>query len=210
MLRHDALAAPAGLAGGRRVAAVAPGALAAPGGRRADRLEPGQRGRLAGAGKRGGAGTGPNPVDRGKPGAHHHLVTDRRGVPLAAFSTAANVNEGTVLARLVDTIPALKQPHGRPGRPRRRPAKLHADKGYASRANRALLRRRHIAPRIARKGIESSARLGRHRWVAERSFAWLHRNRRLLIRFERDDALHQAFLALGCALVCWQLLTHAT
>jgi transposase len=119
------------------------------------------------------------------------------------------VNEGTVLERLVDAIPALKQPHGRPGRPRRRPQKLHADKAYASRTNRAALRRRHIVPRIARKGIESSERLGRHRWVAERAFAWLHRNRRLLIRYERDDALHQALLALGCALVCWQLLTHA-
>ena len=92
---------------------------------------------------------------------------------------------------------------------RRRPAKLHADKAYASRAKRALLRRRHIAPRIARTGIESRTRLGRHRWVAERAFAWRPRTRRLLIRDERDDALHQAFLALGCALVCWHLLTHS-
>jgi transposase len=119
------------------------------------------------------------------------------------------VNEGTVLARLVDAIPPLRQPRGQPGRPRRRPQKRHADKAYASRTNRAALRR-HITPRTARKGTESSARLGRHRWVAERAFAWLHRNRRLLIRYERDDALHQAFLALGCALVCWQPLNHTT
>jgi hypothetical protein len=117
------------------------------------------------------------------------------------------VNEGTVLARLVDAIPPLRLPYGRPGHPRRRPAKLHADKGYASRANRALLRRRHIAPRIARPGVDTSARLGRHRWVAERDFAWLHRNRRLLIRYERRPELHDAFLALGCALICWQFLT---
>ena len=95
---------------------------------------------------------------------------------------------------------------GRPGRPRKRPTKLHADLGYASRKNRAALRRRHIAPRIARKGIESRERLGRHRWVAERDFAWLHRNRRLLVRYERDPALHDAFLDLGCALICWQFL----
>jgi transposase len=136
-------------------------------------------------------------------------VTDRGGTPLAVLQTAANVNEGTVLLRLVDASPALRQPRGRPGRPRRRPAKLHADKAYASRANRAALRRRHIAPRIARKGIESSTRLGRHRWVAERPFAWLHRNRRLLVRYERRADLHQAFLDLGAALICWQLLTHA-
>jgi hypothetical protein len=135
-------------------------------------------------------------------------VTERGGAPLAVFQTAANVNEGTVLARLVDAIPALRQPRGRPGRPRRRPAKLHAEKAYASRRNRAALRQRHIAPRSARPGIDSSERLGRHRWVAERTLAWLHRNRRRLIRYERRDDLHQAFLDLGAALSCWQLLTH--
>jgi transposase len=135
-------------------------------------------------------------------------VTDGQGTPLAALSTAANVNEGTVLERLVDAIPPLQQPPGCPGRPRRRPAKLHADQGYASRGNRAALRRRGIAPRIARRGIESRERLGRYRWVVERAFAWLHRNRRLLVRYERDAALHDAFLHLGCALICWQLLQH--
>lgn len=133
-------------------------------------------------------------------------MTERGGAPLAAFSTAANVNEGTVLERLVDAVPPLRQPRGTPGRPRRRPDKLHADKAYASRKNRQALRRRGIAPRIARPMVDSSTKLGRHRWVAERSFAWLHRNRRLLVRFEREDPLHQAFLTLGCALVCWQLL----
>ena len=122
------------------------------------------------------------------------------------MQTAANVNEGTVLGRLVDAIPPLRRPRGRRGRRRRRPEKLHADKAYDSRANRALLRRRHISPRIARRGIESGERLGRYRWVVERTFAWLHRNRRLLIRYERRADTHQAFLHLGCALICWQLL----
>ena len=133
-------------------------------------------------------------------------MADRRGVPLATFSTPANVNEGTVLERLVDAIPPLQRPHGAPGRPRQRPDKLHADRGYASRANRAALRRRGITPRIARTGIESRTRLGRHRWVVERDFAWLHRNRHLLVRYERSPALHDAFLDLACALICWQFL----
>jgi transposase len=133
-------------------------------------------------------------------------VADRRGIPLAAFSTAANVNEGTVLERPIDAIPPLRLPHRRPGRPRRRPEKLHADKAYAARENRTLLRRRHIAPRIARPGVDPSRRLGRYRWVAERDFAWLHRNRRLLVRYERHPDLHDAFLDLGCALICWQFL----
>ena len=169
-------------------------------------MEPGGAGQRQRPGKKGGLETGPNPTDRGKPGAHHHLVVDRRGAPLAVLSTAANVNEGTVLERLIDAIPPLRRPRGRPGRPRRRPAKLHADKAYDARCHRDALRRRHITPRIARRGIESSTKLGRYRWVVERDFAWLHRNSRLLVRYERDAALHDAFLHLGCALICWQVL----
>ena len=125
-------------------------------------------------------------------------MSDRQGIPLVSLATAANVNEGTVLLDAVDAIPPIKRPRGRP---RRRPDKLHADKAYDSRARRAGLRRRGITPRIARKGIESSTKLGRHRWVVERTIAWLNRFRRLTIRYERNADLHLAFLDLGCALI---------
>ncbi len=75
---------------------------------------------------------------------------------------------------------------------------------------RRYLRRRGIKCRIARKGVESKTRLGRHRWVVERTLAWLHANRRLAIRYERLDAIHQAFLDLGCALICLRFLQHRT
>ncbi len=61
---------------------------------------------------------------------------------------------------------------------------------------------RGIKPRIARRGIESSQRLGRHRWVVERTHAWMARLRRLAIRYERREDIHLAFVTLGCALVC--------
>ncbi len=109
-----------------------------------------------------------------------------------------------MLERLVDAIPPIRQPRGRP---RRRPDKLHADKAYDSRRCRRALRRRGITPRIARRGCDASQKLGRYRWVAERDFAWLHRNRRLLIRYERDDTLHEAFLHLGCSLICLNYLS---
>ncbi len=57
-------------------------------------------------------------------------------------------------------------------------------------------------PRIARKGVERSDRLGRHRWVVERTLAWLNRFRRLAIRDERRGDLHQGFLLLACSLIC--------
>ncbi len=105
-----------------------------------------------------------------------------------------------MLEETIDAIPALK---GRRGRPRKRPAKLHADKGYDYPRCRQALRKRGIVPRIARRGVESKDRLGRHRWVVERTLSWLNRYRRLRIRYERRDDIHQAFLSLGCALICW-------
>ena len=206
--RDDLLASVAGLAGGRSLVGAPSRAAGPPGGGGSDRLESGEHRQLDGPGQgaeKGGPATeavGPNPTDRGKPGTKHHLVSDRQGIPLASLQTAANVNEGTVLLDVIDAIPPIKRPAGPP---RRRPDKLHADKAYESQARSAALEQRGIIPRIARKAVESKTRLGRHRWVIERAFAWLHRNRRLLVRYERRDDLHEAFLHLGSALICWHL-----
>jgi transposase len=112
--------------------------------------------------KAGGAATGPNPTDRGKPGSKRHLVVDRQGIPLAVLLTAANVHDSVVLEEALDAVPPVRQPRGRP---RRRPEKLHADKAYDHRRCRRALTKRRIKVRIARTGIESKERLGRHRWV---------------------------------------------
>lgn len=152
----------------------------------------------------GGPATGPNPTDRGKTGTKHHVITDGQGLPLAGEQLAANVPEGQHLESLVDAIPPVR---GRRGRPRRRPKKLHADKAYDSRANRRAMRRRKIRPRIARRRIESRERLGRQRWKAERTMSWLHRNRRLRIRYERRDDIHAAFFTLGMILILWHFYT---
>jgi hypothetical protein len=75
-------------------------------------------------------------------------------------------------------------------------------KGYDYPRCRRALRRRGIIPRIARRGIESSQRLGRHRYVVERSLAWLVGYRRLQVRYERRSDLVLGFLQLACALLC--------
>jgi IS5 family transposase len=86
-------------------------------------------------------------------------------VPLTAVVTAANVNDTTMFQAVVDDVPPIRTPSRRR---RTRPGKVHADKGYDSRANRAYLRQRGIRARIARREVESSTRLGRHRWRVER------------------------------------------
>jgi transposase len=146
---------------------------------------------------------GPNPTDRGKGGTKRHVVTDRRGIPLAARITGANRHESVVFEDLIDAIPPIT---GSSGHRRKRPDKLHADKAYDIPRCRRALTRRHSKVRIARKGIEPKERLGRHRWVVERTLAWLNRYRRLTIRDEQRDDIHEAFLSLGCALICLNAL----
>jgi transposase len=126
-------------------------------------------------------------------------VVDRNGTPLAALLTGANRHDSAPFEELVDAIPPIKRPSGRR---RKRPAKLHADKAYDCPRCRRALSRRRIKVRIARKGVESSERLGRHRWVVERTLAWLGQFRRLAIRHERRPDIHAAFLSLGCSLIC--------
>jgi IS5 family transposase len=104
-----------------------------------------------------------------------------------------------MLAPTLDAVPGVR--HGR-GRPRKRPRKLHADKAYDHRRCRKECRARSIAPRLARRGVDTGEKLGRHRWVVERTLAWLNRFRRLAIRYERRADIHEAFTTLGCALIC--------
>jgi Transposase DDE domain len=121
---------------------------------------------------------------------------------LAVGLSAASTHDSMLLEPMVDAVPAVKGARGRPGRPRRRPAKLHGDKAYDYPRCRRALRRRGITPRIARRGVESSQRLGRHRCVVERSLAWLVGYRRLQVRYERRSDILFGFLHLACALIC--------
>jgi transposase len=93
------------------------------------------------------------------------------------------------------------------GRPRKRPEKLHADKAYDDKKCKGALRRSGIKSRIARKGIESSEKLGRHRWVVECTLAWLAKYRRFTIRYEQRENIHEAFLHLDCSLICFNYLS---
>jgi transposase len=100
-------------------------------------------------------------------------------------------------------------PPGWRPRPRKRPAKLHLDKAYDYPRCRRALRRRGIMPRIARRGIECSQRLGRHRYVVERSLAWLVSYRRLQVRYERRADILLGFVQLACALICLNWLNQS-
>ncbi|MEY9911813.1 transposase [Catenulispora sp. MAP12-49] len=148
---------------------------------------------------KGGPATGRSPVDRGKTGSKHHVVVDGHGIPLAAITTGGNRNDVTQLLPLLQAIPPVR---GTRGRPRQRPDRVLADRGYDHDKYRRLVREMGITPVIARRGTDHGSGLGVHRWVVEATFALLHWFRRLRIRWEIRDDIHQAFLTLGCALIC--------
>ena len=67
-------------------------------------------------------------------------------------------------------------------------------------------RNRNIQPLIAKRNTDHGSGLGIYRWVVERTNSWLHQFRRLRVRYERRAEIHQAFLTLGCAVICYRFL----
>ena len=157
------------------------------------------------AGQKGGELIGPNPVDRSKNGTKYHLLVTADGLPLAIAITGANRHDSTLVEPILDRLRPVKGT-GR-GRPRRRPIKLHADKAYDNRRVRRYLRNRGITARIARIGMDSSERLGRHRWVVERTVGWLLSYRRLALRYDRTATTITALATLAATMICARRLT---
>jgi transposase len=117
--------------------------------------------------------------------------------------TGGNRHDVTQLLALLDGVAPIA---GKVGRPRKRPDTLFADRGYDYDSYRREVRARGIKPVIARRNTTHGSGLGRHRWVVERTFTWLHQFRRLRIRWERDPEQHLALLHLAAAIICWRRL----
>lgn len=156
------------------------------------------------SGWRRGEKTGPNPTDRAKPGSKHHVITDANGIPLASILTGANRHDVTQLMALVEAIPSVR---GKRGRPRRRPDQVLGDRGYDSEPHRKQLRSVRIKALTAKRLSGHGSGLGAQRWVVERTLAWLHQFRRLRVRYERRADIHEAFVSIGCSLICLRRLT---
>jgi len=117
--------------------------------------------------------------------------------------TGANAHDVTQLLPLVEAIPPVR---GKRGRPRHRPDSVQADRGYDSEPHRQALRQMGIRPHLAKRRTAHGSGLGKTRWVVERTLAWLHNFRRLRVRYERRADIHEAFLTLGCILICFNFI----
>lgn len=137
------------------------------------------------------------PRGRGKPDSKMHILSDANGLPLLVGLSAANTHDSLALKPMITGHQTRHDPHhGRYFKPQR----LHADKAYDVPHLPKWLWGKHIGVRIAHKGIESSERLGRRRWVIERTMSWLTGYRRLNHRYERQPRNYLAFLGLAAAL----------
>jgi putative transposase len=154
---------------------------------------------------KGGDDTGPNPTDRAKSGTKRHILTDRRGVPLAVTVSGANVHD---MRMALPTLDAARRYS--PG-PRFRPINLCLDKGYDNQHSRAVIKQQGYLGHIRRIGEQALDQQGvpKHparRYVVERTISWLSKCRGLLVRYERKSENYLAQLQFACALLWYRRL----
>jgi transposase len=140
-----------------------------------------------------------------------HLSTEGQGVPWAFAITSASTHDLKPALQVIDGI-RVPQPHGRP---RKRPRRLLADKGYDSRAFRHELRKRNIQPIIPHRvyvqpkvkhrgrppGTYAKERY-QGRWKIERSNAWMDNYRRVTVRWDHTSSAFKAWSILACIMIC--------
>ncbi|MGV9350945.1 transposase [Streptomyces spiralis] len=132
------------------------------------------------------------------------MLTERTGLPLSIGISGANTHDSQALIPLVKGIPPIRS---RRGRRRRRPHNSTPTRVTTTTTCGDSYPGPAIRHRIARKGIETSQRLGRHRWTIERTMAWLAGCRRLHRRYERKADHFLAFTSIACTLICYRRLT---
>jgi transposase len=132
----------------------------------------------------------------------HHLLVDAAGTPLGCRVSPANAHDVTVL---LATVVACPLP-GFLADPARTPGELYGDRAYDSDRHEGAVAWLGVEPVIAQQGKPHGSGLGRYRYVVEQTVAAVHQNRRLKVRYEKRDDIHQAFLTLACIKVCWYRL----
>lgn len=154
------------------------------------------------SGEKGGFGVGK--TKRGK-GTKWMVVVDGAGVPLGSQLVSASPAEVTLAEGTLQKI-SVPQPRGRP---RNRPLRVIADRGYDSDPLRGRLLQRGILLIVPHRKNRTKPSLNdgrelrryRKRWKVERTFAWLGNFRRLLVRHDYHLHMYEAFFHLACLII---------
>lgn len=133
------------------------------------------------------------------------VLVDGQGIPLGVHLSPANRAESQLAE---DTLAQVAVPRAGPGRPKQKPVRIIADKGYDSRGLWERLKHRgiqlivpHRKTRKDRYQDGRCLRRYRRRWIVERTNAWLHNFRRLVTRYENKLEHYRAFLYAACMLI---------
>ena len=133
---------------------------------------------------------------------------------MVVLLSAANVHDSRMLVPVLNGFKGLrrrdKMGNVKRGRPKKRFGKLHADKGYDYVRCRNAVKKRGMKDRIARRGIESNEKLGKHRWKVERTMSWFNGFRKLRVRDDRSSKSFLAFHQLAAILMCFRCLQAAS
>jgi transposase len=131
------------------------------------------------------------------------VVVDGQGVPLGNHLASASPSEVTLLE---ETLNQIAVPRKGPGRPKKNPQRLIADKGYDSDPLRERLAQRGIElicpyrENNKEKKYQDGRKLRRYRkrWTVERTFSWIGNSRRLVVRWDRNIVIYSAFFHVAC------------
>ena len=135
------------------------------------------------------------------------MVTDAHGTPLTVQTTPANVPDGQLAIPLLDSIPPIQGPRGRP---RFRPGVYQGDHAYGWAENISETRSRRVRSALAKpQDHEHGSGLGKTRWVVEGGLSWFNNYRRLRLCYERLAEHFQGFHELAAALICYRKLATA-
>ena len=153
---------------------------------------------------RGGKKPGPNPTDRAKSGVKRRLLTAGHGVPMGLVVDGANRHDMTLVRSTLDSIVVE-----RPEPTEAQPPGMCLDKGYDSQDVRDTLEALGFTAHRRSRGeeaqaLKAAARQKARRWVVERTHSWMHRFRRILVRWDKKPANSLALLHFACALIAFR------
>ena len=133
------------------------------------------------------------------------VLVDGKGIPLGVHLSSANRHEMKLAEATLANVSVRRAARGRP---RNKPQRIIADKGYDSQRLRDAMKAKridfivpHLKNRKHKPQDRRKLRRYKRRWIVERTNAWLFNFRRLFVRYERILDNYQGFFHFACALI---------